>query len=87
MHQLTGLSLQLQQLVTEIMGRYLEALNLPSRTEITRLGERLRLIEEILVRIETGLDDAGICNRQIAQSEPLSAPSRTRRPANRQERS
>lgn len=59
MGKATGLSLGLQKTVADIMNRYLKTMNLPSRTDIEALGERLQTIEESLARISAALEQSG----------------------------
>jgi polyhydroxyalkanoic acid synthase PhaR subunit len=70
-----------QRMFAEIMQRYLAFMNMPSRTDVTGLGETLRSIEARLARIEETLQIAaeavdGYERAAGAAAEPL----RTRRP-------
>jgi hypothetical protein len=49
------LSLAMQKAMSDTMGRYLSALNVPTRADVLALGERLSAIEERLVSIEARL--------------------------------
>ena len=40
----------------EVMGRYLDALNLPTKTDIDGLGERLHAIEDELSRVSAAIE-------------------------------
>ena len=65
--------LAMQKNVGETVEKYLTSFNLPSRSDITDLGERLTRIEDRLRRIET----------TVTPSEPSSrrpTPPRTRKP-------
>ncbi len=45
MNKATATSTSMQQQLGEVIGRYLTSLNLPSRSEMTNIGERLQAIE------------------------------------------
>lgn len=61
----------------EMMNRYFGALNLPTRTDIDALSDRLHAIEDRLIEMSATLD-------RLAGGQPrgasVSAPSRTRKP-------
>ena len=80
MNQATGLSLAMQQEIGDVVGRYITALNLPSRDDIAALGERLLAIEERLDRLAAALNDLGVAASASRASGPA-RPARTRRPA------
>jgi hypothetical protein len=65
-----------QKQLGESMGRYLTALNLPTRADLLSLGDRLAAIETRLSHIEAALarGEAG------DDAVPASRPPRTRRP-------
>jgi len=77
--------LNLQKNMNEVMGRYLQLINVPTRNDILAIGERLSQIEERLDQIEDGLlrRDAG--QPATATAAPLAAtmprPPRTKKPA------
>ena len=56
MHGAMGTTLSAQKTFAELMGRYLTAVNLPSRAEVAALGERLSEIESRLIRMNTLLE-------------------------------
>ncbi len=70
-----------QQTMNEGAQRYMQAVNLPTRTDLGELAERLTAIEERLLRIEGLLAEA--IGRKGAAT-PASRPARTRRPPSRQ---
>jgi hypothetical protein len=78
-NQAMSLSAGMQTSLGELMGRYLASLNLPSRAEMTSIGERLQAIEERLERIHALLQrSAGVPE---SDAPPASAkPPRTKRP-------
>ena len=70
-----------QRMMADFMQRYLEFMNMPSRTDVVGVAETLSAIEERLSRIEETLQIAAAA---IDASEPptfRAEPSRTRQPA------
>lgn len=49
-------SLKMQKGLQEMMGRYFDALNLPTKPDIDSLGERLSAIEDELGRLSAALE-------------------------------
>ncbi len=80
MHRATSASAGVQQTVGDLMGRYLAALNLPSRAEMTAIGERLQAIEASLARIEMHLGRSS-ASGTVATAIAVPRPPRTRKPA------
>ena len=84
MHGAMGTSLSAQKAFADMAGRYLTALNLPSRVEVAALGERLSQIESRLIRMNTMLEHlvdpvaAGLAGTAFARVP------RTRRPPPRE---
>jgi hypothetical protein len=77
MNKATTASTTMQQQLGELIGRYLSSLNLPTRTEMVGIGERLQAIETSLHRLTSQLDKlAGA----TATGGPAGGPPRTRRP-------
>ena len=56
MHGAMGTSLSAQKTFADLMGRYLTALNLPTRADVAALGERMSAIEARLIRMNTLLE-------------------------------
>ena len=81
MNQLTGTSIGAQKAVGDVMERYLVGMNLPSRTQIENVGERLQAIEGQLNEIKAVLHQV---HQNTGASDPLlpgaSKPPRTKRP-------
>jgi SMC interacting uncharacterized protein involved in chromosome segregation len=80
-HQVSGASLGAKKSMGDVMERYLASMNLPSRAELTNIGERLQAIEARLNEI------MAILNRAHADpSAPAGTmtgaprPPRTKRP-------
>jgi multidrug resistance efflux pump len=73
MNEVTKMSLAAQRQFAKQMEQVLKTMNLPSRTDVTAINERLGAIEEILERLTS----------QAGMSEPPAAQStiaRTRKP-------
>ena len=72
--------LNMQKNMNEVMGRYLQLINVPTRNDILAIGERLSQIEDRLGTMENAL-------RATASSAPANAapavarPARTKKPA------
>ena len=65
-----------KKLAQDLTQRYFEALNVPSRTDIVALNDRLQSLEDRMIVIQATLDQMGAPARRAA----LPAPSRTRKP-------
>lgn len=83
MGQFMDVYLNAQKGMNEAMGRYLSALNLPTRSDILALGERLSTLEDHLGAIESSL--AALQTAAPAQTPAAAAavprPPRTKQPA------
>lgn len=69
-----------QRMTTQGMQRYLEFMNMPSRTDVTGLGETLRSIEDRLSRIEDMLRMAADAVDAAPAEAQRPEPARTRTP-------
>jgi hypothetical protein len=77
MNQFSGASVDFQKSFGTIIARYLTNLNLPSRTEMVDISERLHTIDERLERISAVLNDlTGTRPGPVTSARP----ARTRRP-------
>jgi hypothetical protein len=76
MNKATTTSTAMQQQLGELIGRYLTTLNLPSRSEMVNIGERLQAIETSLHRISAQLETV----RGVTPSASPPGPPRTKRP-------
>ncbi len=74
MNRVLGASLQMQKTGQELLRRYFDALNLPTKDDLNALGERLRAMEEQILRVADAVE-------RMAGSEPnkLDAPARVKR--------
>ena len=71
----TEFGIKAQKQVADQMSRNLEFFNMPSRADVTAIGERLMSIEDRLIRIEGALDKLA-----PAAAKPAKGPKRTRKP-------
>jgi hypothetical protein len=77
MNKATTASTTMQQQLGELIGRYLLTLNLPSRSEMMNIAERLQAIETSIHRVGAQLERlAGA----TAGGGPGGGPPRTKRP-------
>lgn len=77
----SNIQLHLKKSMSDHMGRQLALFNMPSREDITAIGERLMSIEDRLVRVE------GLLGRMApAEKSSVPRPPRTKRPAARKPR-
>lgn len=79
--------LNLQQSMTDVMGRYFTALNMPTRTDVLSLGARLSAIEERLASLESAIGRLAPPPPQ-REGAPATAPApprpaRTKKPPSR----
>ncbi len=86
MGRFMDLYLNMQKQLNESMGRYLNVLNLPTRSDVFSLGDRLSMIEERLAGIDARLAAIVPAGRAAAAStapSPAAAvprPPRTKKP-------
>lgn len=84
MNKSLSTTLVTKKITKELMHRYFEALNLPTRPDIQALGERLQVIEDRLIGISATLDRMS-GGRPVGNAGlPLPKPSRTRKPPDRE---
>ena len=67
-----------KKLAQELTQRYFEALNIPSRSDMMALGDRLQAIEDRLINMQSTLDRLAGGASRPALAAP--APARTRKP-------
>lgn len=77
MGRVMGASLRMQKSSQEMLGRYFDALNLPTKDDLRALGERMQVMEEQLGRVLDAVEAMG----GTPQRKPGAAPGvrRTRR--------
>jgi len=73
--------LNLQKNMNEVMGRYLQTINVPTRNDILALGERLSQIEDRLSGIENTLRANAAPLPAPAAAAAVARPPRTKKPA------
>ena len=88
--RLSEAALDAQKRSWEVWARHFQSINLPTRTDVIRLGNRISEVEEGIARIEAQLQR--LSWRQTSSGEDLGAgappkgrprgPRRTRRPPN-----
>lgn len=77
MGQATKASLYAQKAMAEHMESVLRSLNLPSKTQVEELAERLDAIEESIERLRLALEPGSTIP---APESPRAAPRRSRKP-------
>ena len=77
--RLMEMYLAMQKHMADAMGRSLTALDIPTRSDVLGLGERLAAIEHRLTAIETHLAQLGGGPGE-ATASPAPRPARTRQP-------
>jgi len=80
MGRFMGMAAEMQRGVHDALGRTLTALNLPTRTDMLALGDRLAALEDRLARIEGVLRASSPGNGAAGAEAAVPRPPRTRRP-------
>lgn len=75
MNQAMGMSVRMQHAMGEMMGKYLVALNMPTRADLVAIGERLQSIEDQLARISAAVERG-----RPGEAKTYEGPPRTKRP-------
>ncbi|CAM5795746.1 hypothetical protein [Rhizobacter fulvus] len=73
-----GAALLAKKLAKDLTQRYFEVLNVPSRTDVLALGDRVQALEDRLIEMQHTLDQ--IAGREAPRRPALPAPTRTRKP-------
>ncbi len=75
--------LAMQKNLNEVMGRYFTALNVPSRSDVLTLGDRLAAVEEKLAGLEVSINRLVAAQGSAPAANSISAPKppRTKQPA------
>lgn len=86
MGQFMDVYLNMQKNMNDVMGRYLSTINVPTRTDLLSLGDRLGGIEERLSAIEASIAalakaNASPKNGAAPAVTEVARPPRTRKPA------
>ena len=87
MHKLMGPMLAFGKLSTKAKQRYFEVMNLPSRSDVEALGDRLQAVEDKLIdlvtMLERGQGGAAVASARSASpaaANPVARLPRTRKP-------
>jgi polyhydroxyalkanoic acid synthase PhaR subunit len=81
MGRLLAICLDQQKSMSEAMGRYLSALNLPTRSDVLSLGDRLAGIEKRLASVEERMERLVGPSPSPAPAATAPRPPRTKRPS------
>ena len=88
MGRMMDVYLNMQKNMNDVMGRYFSAINVPTRTDLLALGNRLSDIEERLGGIEgmvkslgTAVAPAAVAVSPKTEAAAIPRPPRTRKPA------
>src|SRR5208337_322858 len=84
MNEAIGFSVTAKEFVSEMTGKHLAALNLPTRADVTALAEKLQAIENQITEIKLTL---GRDQRGEATTGAVVRPTRNRQPTARQDHS
>ena len=74
-------SVTIQRMVADNMMRYFETFNIPTHNDLLALGERMKAIEDTMVRLESAVG-VGVSKTRTVDRTTLARPrpSRTRKP-------
>ncbi len=81
MGRMMDVYLNFQKQMSEVLGRYFATINIPSRTDVLALGDRLQEIEDRLARIEGAIAKVAATQASESGAAPAPKPKRTRKPA------
>ena len=84
MGRMMDVYLNMQKNMNEVMGRYLQVINVPTRNDIMAIGERLSQIEDRLNQIEGALARMSVPSASGTAAPRATAvprPPRTKKPA------
>lgn len=80
MHRALDASLLARRLSTQLQDGLLGALNLPTRADVLRLGERLQALEDRIIALSADLTARERPHRAMVNMVALPAPPRTKKP-------
>ena len=84
MGRMMDVYLNMQKNMNEVMGRYLQVINVPTRNDVMAIGERLSQIEDRLNQIEGALARMSVPSASGTAAPRATAvprPPRTKKPA------
>ena len=70
-------AMHLHRMFNEAMAQYLSAINVPSRSDLTELGERLGQLEDALAGLQV---EVRHLRRSLTEPDPAAEPPRTKQP-------
>ena len=74
-------SLTVQRMIADQLERFYVAFNIPTHADLVDLGERMKVIEETLARLEATLATTTTKRGAAARQPARRKPARTRKPA------
>ena len=84
MGRMMDVYLNMQKNMNEVMGRYLQVINVPTRNDVMAIGERLSQIEDRLNQIEGALARMSVpsaAGTAAPRATTVPRPPRTKKPA------
>lgn len=85
MGRMMDVYLNMQKNMNEVMSRYLQLINVPTRNDVLALGERLSQIEDRLGNIENGIranaPTTMAVGSKLSPAPAAPRPARTKKPA------
>lgn len=84
MGRMMDVYLNMQKNMNEVMGRYLQVINVPTRNDVMAIGERLSQIEDRLNQIEGALARMSVpsaAGTGAPRATAVPRPPRTKKPA------
>lgn len=84
MGRMMDVYLNMQKNMNEVMGRYLQVINVPTRNDVMAIGERLSQIEDRLNQIEGALARMSVSSASGTAAPRATAvprPPRTKKPS------
>ena len=70
--------LHTHKMLTDAMAQYLGAMNLPSRSDILDLGDRLGALEDTIASLQAEIGK--LRNAPVSATKPVTKPKRTKQP-------
>ena len=81
LNRVMGVTLRMQKATQELLGRYFDALNLPTKDDLRAIGERLQAVEEQIGRVVEAVERmAGTEESKVDTTERVRRTKRYRAP-------
>ena len=81
LNRVMGVTLRMQKATQELLGRYFDALNLPTKDDLRAIGERLQVVEEQIGRVVEAVERmAGTEQSKVDTTERVRRTKRYRAP-------